>query len=335
MPKTCRTTLTIKGADPDEVSRLLWVAGRRIERRDGVKVLEDLWMTWIGGPNENIWGPGEQIQYWYDFLAANEDAVREVIGKGAGAYIDCSFWGWTANFNLSAEMMRCFGKLGVEIRFRFADYTSSEMQYKPLNPHLVVRQMQWSGKAAGHLRQQLYESEIAQKIRETLDPGEGSFFAVVPEGMDPNEVQYWDGDEDAIGYPQDPHSVLCDVVEKFLREPRSRVLGLYPYSLSEPVDPSIRNVVRYHDQNAMELRGPEVVRDEVEECVYHVSPFPSILYFYRTDSPKRGTLDDAAVAEISTNLVGLAVGALHEHTFLIWWRTDITPFPGDLEGTTP
>jgi hypothetical protein len=60
-----------------------------------------------------------------------------------------------------------------------------------------------------------------------------------------------------------------------------------------------------------------------------------ILYLYHSNSPKRATFDDRDVDELAENLVGLAVGAFLEDTYLIWWRTDLVQFPGDAVASLP
>ncbi len=326
----CRTRLRVEGEniDPDFVSKIFGIDGERKERRNATNVV-GMWRRSISGPRRITMEASEQLEYWCGFLEERQDRVRELHALGSQITIECDIWDPIVFFDLPADMMRRLGQLNVLVRFSIYDPTHPDLQPKQLKLDFFIRDVEWSDDVARYLLEQLYESRVARKIRAHLDAARGSFFALLPEGLEPQRVKHWADPMREVGYPQNPRALLYNIVGRFLRDPKSRVLGQEPDRPPEwPADYSTKNLVRHHDELGWELRGPSITESEIEDSLRGVSSLPYVLYFYRSDSPKRNSLDDRAVDEISENLVGLAVGALNEKTFLMWWRTDLMPFPG-------
>ena len=197
---------------------------------------------------------------------------------------------------------------------------------------MLLRPVRQSDELMAYLLGQLDEGAVAQKVRDRIDPRKGSFFAILPEGLEPEQVENWAWERPEVGYPQDPAAVLCNVVKEFLLDGHYRAFGLDTDAAPGDIDYSSPNLVTYRGVPGWEVRGPNATNREVEE-VASLCPFYPI-YFYRSGSPKRTALDDQAVDEIAENLLGLAVGALDLETYLIWWRTDLMPLPGTDKAAT-
>jgi hypothetical protein len=68
--------------------------------------------------------------------------------------------------------------------------------------------------------------------------------------------------------------------------------------------------------------------DEMNTLINHASFWPFSAFFY-TDgiSDTKAELDDADFQLIVKGLVGIAVGAFDDRSYLVWWRDDVRPFP--------
>lgn len=192
---------------------------------------------------------------------------------------------------------------------------------------MLLRSMERSDKVVEYILKQLEDNGtmVARTVREKIDLGKGSFFVILPEELDPEQIENWAWQRPEVGYPQDPAAVLCTVVKRFLADEHYRVFGQDVDAPPEEANDFPRNLVTYGSVLGWELRGSDSTDKEIEDVVL-LGPFYA-LYFYRSNSPKRTRLDDQDVDEIADSLLGLAVGALDLETYLIWWRTDLLSFP--------
>jgi len=68
--------------------------------------------------------------------------------------------------------------------------------------------------------------------------------------------------------------------------------------------------------------------DEMGDLINYGSFWPFSAFFYIDGiSPTKNELNDADLQSIVNRLVGLAVGAFDDRSYLVWWRDDLRPFP--------
>ena len=155
----------------------------------------------------------------------------------------------------------------------------------------------------------------------------GTHYAILPEGLEPDDIENWAWGEPGLRYPTDPHTVLDDVVTGFLTEPSRRVLGQNANMARTELAPEdFENLVVFGSEFYWELSGPAA--DSLSVTSLPTGTRPIVVCFFWSAAAKRTTFDAEAIDEITERLVGLAVGALDEDTYLLWWRSDREPFPG-------
>ncbi len=323
--------MRVEGVDPDYVSKVLGVDSDWMERADNVKFFTGLWIRHIDASLRTTMRPGAQIEYWCDFLEARQSGVEELpIGKRVT--IDCWIDDPDVDLDLPPEILRRLSGLKVGVRYLIDDVTSTV--HYPQRTRLVWHPVNESDKAAEYLLEQLTGSFVREKVRERIDILKGSFFAILPDDAQPEMIDDWEHScpEDGLGYPLNPNTLLDDAVGRFLRLDRQSKVVSPAYALwipGQPDDDSERNLVISNGMPGTEPSGPSGSQAEINDLPPHTALYPGfILYFYRSNSPKRATLDDRDVDVLAENLVGLAVDALDFETFLVWWRTDLVQFPG-------
>jgi hypothetical protein len=68
--------------------------------------------------------------------------------------------------------------------------------------------------------------------------------------------------------------------------------------------------------------------DEMGDLINYGSFWPFSAFFYVNGlSPTKSELNDADLQLIVNRLVGVAVGAFDDRSYLVWWRDDLWPFP--------
>lgn len=322
--------LRVEKVDPDYVSKVLGLESDWMERADSVNV-SGLWIRHIDASRRTTMPLGAQIEYWCDFLEARQSGVRE-LPPGNRVTIDCWIADPHGNRDLSPKILRRLSDLNVGLRFLIYDATGTV--HYPQRTRLVWHRVKDSDKAAAYLLGQLEGSFVREKVREKIDTRKGRFFVILPDDAQPEMIGDWkySCSEDRLGYPLNPNTLLDDAAGRFLRlDGQSKVAGP-AYAVwvpGQPDDDSNRNLVISNEMPGREHSGPSASQAETNDLPLRTALCPLfVLYFYRSNSPKRATLDDGDVDELAENLVGLAVDALDLDTFLVWWRTDLVQFPG-------
>ena len=77
-----------------------------------------------------------------------------------------------------------------------------------------------------------------------------------------------------------------------------------------------------------ETKLADLSDDEMGTVINYASFWPFSGFFY-TDVPlEKSALTNADFQSIMRQLVGIAVGAFDDRSYLVWWRDDLLPFPG-------
>jgi hypothetical protein len=338
-----RSLLEVAGPDPRHAAEVLGLPDLRMVSPDGANIFADIrrgrWLRLVDVSVGITMEPSAQIAYWCSFLEARIGGVRDLQSQANRFTI--YFWIDTpyVDFDLPLESMRRLNGLSVGLHFTFYVHKAANDTSKRRSSGLLWHPMKHSDDVADYLLDQLRGTAAREKVRERIEAREGRFFVILPEDEVADVIDGWDhcSPVDGLGYPVDPSPLLYDVVRRFLRlDPQSRILGQNSDTLSSRPDaPTETDLVVSHEVPGWELRGPDASDAEIETLSRETGRFPFVLFFYRSNSPKRATLDDRDVDELAENLVGLAVGAFLEDTYLIWWRTDLVQFPGDAVASLP
>ena len=192
---------------------------------------------------------------------------------------------------------------------------------------LYIYEIEHSAPLIEYSFSQIDQSRVAQRVKRTLDLRLGIFYAILPEGIKPSDVENWAwGQKRVWAIPRIRMLYSMTFVRRFLSGSSRRVLGQNPYMTLAELEPGDwENLAVFGDELYWELAGP--VAESFTITSLPLGSYPWILYFYHSIAEKRKTLDDNAIDEIVERLVGLAVGALDEDTYLIWWRTTANHFP--------
>ena len=188
-------------------------------------------------------------------------------------------------------------------------------------------------RAERYMRAELSDgTALARLVSQTTDFSRGSFRVAVPKGLGESQVldfRYYihlDGDEP---------TALARLIKAFVSAPDHAVLIQDVYtSASEPWlrECEHRELARtYDDEVYWAVEGAELARipDEEMLSIVHLGSFhPFSCFFYLRRPRSKGTeLDRRELDRVVEALVGVAVGAFDDRSFLILWRDDLVPFP--------
>jgi hypothetical protein len=141
----CSCKLSVRGddLDPQQVTALLGIApteayfrGERLpfpaNHKDAGKpsdliVRSGLWRLEVDNEKKWSWDAASQLDYWCVFLTSRATAIRELQARGYDVMIDCLIdEGPVVYVDVSVEVMRALGKLGVSLKFGF--YNGENLQ---------------------------------------------------------------------------------------------------------------------------------------------------------------------------------------------------------------
>ena len=188
-------------------------------------------------------------------------------------------------------------------------------------------------RAERYMRAELSDgTALARLVSQTTDFSRGSFRVAVPKGLGESQVldfRYYihlDGDEP---------TALARLIKAFVSTPNHAVLIQDTQaSISDPWLSNFehRELARaYGTEVYWAVEGAELARVSDEEMLNIVncgSFWPFSCFFYLRNS-RAGEPGPAAseLNRVVESLVGVAVGAFDDRSFLIWWRDDRVPFP--------
>jgi hypothetical protein len=79
--------------------------------------------------------------------------------------------------------------------------------------------------------------------------------------------------------------------------------------------------------NVADAKLANLSDEEMSRLINHASFWPFSVFFYTDGISAKGELQNADLQLIVKHLVGLAVGAFDDRSYLVWWRDDLRPFP--------
>lgn len=187
-----------------------------------------------------------------------------------------------------------------------------------------------SDEVVGYLLGETDDSTVARRVRDRFDPRRGKFYAILPQDLQPRQIEDWGCYRRELGYlvgPRNPHAIMDSVIRRFMANPLHRVIGKnWNQTVSDVDSRDMSTTVRYDDELYIELSGEDTRDDRLIVGRFSIRPFA--LFLYRSRAPKRTALCDKDIEEIVRELIGVVVMAFDDDSYLIWWRTDREPFPG-------
>lgn len=199
----------------------------------------------------------------------------------------------------------------------------------------IVRLLENPLGAIEYVRRELSDgTALARKVLECIDLKMGRFRLIAPQAMDfsqslelRHDLYRLDGDEGLI---------FARVVKRFVS---ASGCGILLQETQGTIDElrtlaSGKLLIPYRGEVYWSVTGPDLVHLSDEETLLVVNSasfFPFAAFFYMDAvSSDRGRLTEDDMEHVVRRLCGLAVGALDDRSFLIWWRDDL-PFPAPPE----
>lgn len=198
-------------------------------------------------------------------------------------------------------------------------------------------------RAEEYVRDELADgTTLAKLVLESIDLARGRFRVAMPHWVVQTgprfnlkyELFRLDGNEE---------TAFGRVVKAFVAEPDSAViLQDTMRSMSDPCMTGAPNralAVSYGQEVYWMIAGAVIARlsdDEIWDLINEASFWPFSAFFFRGGVPPgEDGLQDSDLHRIVEQLVGLAVGAFDDRSYLVWWRDDQCPFPenGDIPNT--
>lgn len=189
-------------------------------------------------------------------------------------------------------------------------------------------------RAAEYVKDQLSRgTTLASLVARTIDLSRGCYRVAMPETKDQSgqfdlrwEMFRLAGDEEAL---------FARVIKMFVRSPKCAViLQDTMKSMSDPCmsDAPYRTLaITYQKELYWTVAGAKLAQlpdDKMLDVINHASFWPFSAFFYiDAISKAKGELEDADLQLIVKQLVGVAVGAFDDRSYLVWWRDDLRPFP--------
>jgi hypothetical protein len=155
----------------------------------------------------------------------------------------------------------------------------------------------------------------------------------MPETKD--QARQFDLRWDTFRLAGDEEALFARAIKMFVHNPKCGViLQDTMKSISDPCmsDAPYRTLaVTYEKELYWTVAGAELAElsdDAMGDVINHASFWPFAAFFYIDGISKTtGELDDADLQFIVKQLVGVAVGAFDDRSYLVWWRDDLRPFP--------
>ena len=188
-------------------------------------------------------------------------------------------------------------------------------------------------RAAEYVKGQLSQgTTLSRLVVRSADLWGGHFRVAMPESKNQGADfdLRWDtrlgGDEEAI---------FARLIKSYIRHDRCGVILQdtetsvnYPYFAKL----QYKRLAKTFDEevywSVAETKLVDLSDDEMGTVINYASFWPFSAFFY-TDVPlEKSALTNADFQSIMRQLVGIAVGAFDDRSYLVWWRDDLLPFPG-------
>lgn len=167
---------------------------------------------------------------------------------------------------------------------------------------------------------------LSDVVFRTFDAPAGALFLIMPENLAPERVENWNWDPGHLKW-EAADRLLAQAIRAYLLRPQGRVIIQdFETQRSDPgyTDDPLR--VFHGDGLYWELQGTDLSEDTIIRCIWDASCWPWLAYFCKRRVDAGRVLEESDLEEVASGLVGLAVQALHD-SYVIWWRTDLEPFP--------
>lgn len=189
-------------------------------------------------------------------------------------------------------------------------------------------------RATEYVKDQLSQgATLANMIARSIDLSHGHYRVAMPE----TEEQAGDFDLrwETFRLAGDEEFTFARLIKSFVRNEECDVIlqdmntsTSYPYFSKLPY----RNLAKLYGTelywNVADSKLANLTDDEMSGLINHASFWPFSAFFYIDGISKtKSELNDADLQSIVNHLVGVAVGAFDDRSYLIWWREDLRPFP--------
>ncbi len=190
--------------------------------------------------------------------------------------------------------------------------------------------------ATGYFLDQLGAGNtLARLVRSSIELSKGRFRAVMP--VDTDQGPGFDLRWDTFSFAGDEDLTFARLVKRFIRNPGCAViLQDIEASLSDPGFSTLSDgalAIPYGSEVYWSLNDEklsELSDNGMVQTIGNASLWPFSAFFYINGIPStKQVLDDKDLQRIAGRLIGVAVGAFDERSYLLWWRDDLKPFPGE------
>ena len=189
-------------------------------------------------------------------------------------------------------------------------------------------------RAAEYVKDQLSRgTTLSRRVRRSVDLSRGRIRIAMPEGREVTQDLDFRSHTFSLGQSATDFARL---VRSFIGDPKNAILLQdTQISISDPEFstnlPYSSLAVPYQNEVYWAVSGGELAQfpnDKMLEVINGASFYPFSAFFYINEISKtKGELEDSDLRLIVKHLVGLAVGAFDDRSYLVWWRDDSRPFP--------
>lgn len=188
-------------------------------------------------------------------------------------------------------------------------------------------------RAAQYAKEQFsHGTTLSKLVAGSTDLSRGHFRVAMPESKEQGQAfdLRWDtrlsGDEEAT---------FARLIKSYLRNEQCYVIlqdtGTsvnYPYFAKLPYRGLARTFGEEVYWSVADAKLADLSDDEMGTLINYASFWPFSAFFYIDGiSATKGELHEADLELIVKQLVGVAVGAFDDRSYLVWWRDDLLPFP--------
>jgi hypothetical protein len=175
---------------------------------------------------------------------------------------------------------------------------------------------------------------LSRLVKESVDFSRGRIRVAMPAGR--RVTQDLDFRSETFPLGQSGENDFARVVRSFIGDPKNAILLQdTELSISDPEFstnlPYASLAVSYQNEVYWAVSGEELAQlsdDAIGDIINHASFWPFSAFFYADGTcTKKTELTDADLQLIVKKLVGVAVGAFDDRSYLVWWREDVGPFP--------
>lgn len=189
-------------------------------------------------------------------------------------------------------------------------------------------------RASEYVKDQLSQgTTLAKLVAQSIDLSRGRYRVAMPESREQGKEfnLKWEtfrlaGDEEDT-FARLIKSFICnEECDVILQDTGTSVS--YPYFAKLPY----RNLAMTYAEevywNVSDAQLADLSDDAMGNVINHASFWPfSAFFFVDGISKGKAELEDTDLQLIVKQLVGVAVGAFDDRSYLVWWRDDLRPFP--------